>query len=410
MADKTDKPRKPDDPPRGTGTRLVAAGRRPEWTGPVVNPPVWRASTHLYEDMASHRDGPRHNEDGRFFYGRRGAPTQWALAEALTQMEPGAAGTVLYPSGVAAIAGTLLTVLRPGDVLLMTDNAYDPTRTMGRGLLADFGIETRFFDPRNQSAFEALCCERTKAVLLECPGSLTIEMCDVPALARSARKRGIVSVLDNTWASALGFSALTRGVDITVSSLTKHVGGHSDLMMGAASAGPKFYGALRKRAQNLGQVVSPDDAALALRGLRTLQIRLERETSSALEVAKFLAQRTEIAQVMCPMLPGSPGHQIWARDFTGGCGLFSFVFKGGTAEGRDMFIDALQLFGIGYSWGGFESLAVPVDPAPYRSAMPWPPEALSRKDRFGVRLSIGLEDPADLIADIEQALARMALA
>jgi cystathionine beta-lyase len=396
--------------PRGTGTRLVAAGRRPEWTGPVVNPPVWRASTHLYEDMASHREGPRHNEDGRFFYGRRGGPTQWALAEALTQMEPGAAGTVLYPSGVAAIAGALLTVLRPGDVLLMTDNAYDPTRTMGRVLLADFGIETRFFDPRDQSAFEALCCERTKAVLLECPGSLTLEMCDVPALARSARKRGIVSIIDNTWASALGFPALTRGVDITVSSLTKHVGGHSDLMMGAASAGAKFYPALRKRAQNLGHVVSPDDAALALRGLRTLQLRLERQTSSSLEVAKYLSQRPEIAQVMCPMLPGSPGHQIWARDFTGGCGLFSFVFRGGTALARDMFIDALELFGIGFSWGGFESLAIPVDPTPYRSVMAWPPKGLTRKDRFGVRLAIGLEDPADLIADIEQALARMATA
>lgn len=407
MAGKT---RKPDDPPTGTGTRLVGAGRKPEWTGPVVNPPVWRASTHLYEDMAAHRDGPRHNEDGRFFYGRRGAPTQWALADALTELEPGAAGTVLYPSGVSAIAGALLAVLRPGDVLLMTDNAYDPSRAMGRGLLADFGIETRFFDPRDISAFEALCCERTKAVLLECPGSLTMEMCDVPGLARAARKRGIVSIIDNTWASPLGFPALARGVDITVSSLTKHVGGHSDLMMGAASAGAKLYPLLRKRAQNLGIVVSPDDAALALRGLRTLQIRLERETSSALEVSEFISQQPEIAQVMCPMLPGSPGHQIWARDFTGGCGLFSFVFKGGTAQGRDAFIDALELFGIGYSWGGFESLAVPVDPAPLRSAMTWPPEGLARKDRFGVRLSIGLEDPADLIRDIEQAFTRVAAA
>ncbi|MCB2048905.1 MAG: cystathionine beta-lyase [Novosphingobium sp.] len=402
-----DKSRKDSDPPIGTGTRLVSAGRRAEWTGPVVNPPVWRASTHLYEDMTAHREGPRHNEDGRFFYGRRGAPTQWALAEALTQLEPGAAGTVLYPSGVAAIAGALLAVLRPGDVLMMADNAYDPSRAMGRGLLADFGIETRFFDPRDLSAFEASCCERTRAVLLECPGSLTMEMCDVPGLARAARKRGIVSLLDNTWASSLGFPALARGVDIVVSALTKHVGGHSDLMMGAASAGPKFYPVLRKRAQNLGIVVSPDDASLALRGLRTLQVRLDRETSSALEVSEFLAGRSEVALVMCPMLPGSPGHHIWTRDFTGGCGLFSFVFRGGTAQSRDAFIDALELFGIGYSWGGFESLAVPVDPAPLRSTMQWPPEGLARKDRFGVRLSIGLEDPADLIRDIEQALNRM---
>jgi cystathionine beta-lyase len=401
MAENT---RKPGDQQHGIGTRLVEAGRRPEWTGPVVNPPVWRASTHLYENMAAHREGPQHNEDGRFFYGRRGAPTQWALADALTQLEPGATGTVLYPSGVAAIAGALLAVLRPGDVLLMTDNAYDPSRVMGRGLLADFGIETRFFDPRDVSAFEALACERTRAVLLECPGSLTMEMCDVPALARVARDRGIVSILDNTWASPLGFPALARGVDISVMALTKHVGGHSDLMMGAASAGPTYYPALRKRAQNLGLVVSPDDAALALRGLRTLNLRLERETSSALEIAAFLSGRPEIARVLCPLLPGSPDHQIWSRDFTGGCGLFSFVFSGGTAQRRDAFIDALDLFGIGYSWGGFESLVVPVDPAPIRSAMAWPPQGMERGDRFGVRLSIGLEDPADLIADIDRAL------
>ena len=393
--------------PAGTATRIVEAGRRKEWTGPVVNPPIWRASTHLYEDMAAHREGPKHNEDGYFFYGRRGAPTQWALAEALTELEPGAAGTMLYPSGVAAIAGALLTVLRPGDVLLMTDNAYDPSRAMGRGLLKDFGVETRFFDPLDVSRFEALICERTRAVLLEAPGSLTMEVQDVPALASIARDRGVISIIDNTWASPLGFPALERGVDISVMSLTKHVGGHSDLMMGSASAGPELYAKLRRRAQALGQVVSPDDAALALRGLRTLGVRLKQETASALEVAGWLAGRSEIARVMCPMLPGSPGHELWKRDFTGGCGLFSFVFKGGDAARRDRFIDALKLFGIGYSWGGFESLAIPVDPTSIREATPWPPEGMDQADRFGVRLSIGLEDPADLIADLENALQAM---
>lgn len=395
------------DRKRGTGTRIVEAGRRKEWTWPVVNPPVWRASTHLYEDMAAHREGPKHNEDGRFFYGRRGAPTQWALADALTELEPGAAGTVLYPSGVAAIAGTLLTILKPGDVLLMTDNAYDPSRVMGRGLLRDFGVETRFFAACDLAAFESAICERSKAVLLECPGSLTMEMQDVPALCEIARKHGLVSVIDNTWAGPLGFPALERGVDISVMSLTKHVGGHSDVMMGSASAGEQFHAKLRRRAQSLGQVVSPDDAALALRGLRTLELRLERETRTALAVAQFLAGRSEVARVLCPMLPGAPGHDIWARDFTGGCGLFSFVFKGGDGARRDRFIDALDLFGIGYSWGGFESLAVPVDPVPIRSVMPWPPKDMDPADRFGVRLSIGLEDPEDLIADIKHALARM---
>ncbi len=395
--------RSPDD--LSPATRLVSAGRRKEWTGPIVNPPIWRASTHLYESMAALKDGPKTNADGAFFYGRRGAPTQWALAEALTEIEPGAAGTMLYPSGVAAIAGALMAMLRPGDVLLMTDNAYDPSRAMGTGLLKDFGVETRFFDPLDITAFEAAICERSKAVLLEAPGSLTMEVQDVPALAAIARKRGLVSLIDNTWASPLGFSALACGVDISVMSLTKHVGGHSDVMMGSAAAGPELYPRLRKTAQALGQVVSPDDAALVLRGLRTLGVRLERETSSALIIAEWLSARPEVALVMCPMLPGSPGHEIWKRDFTGGCGLFSFVFKGGNAEARARFVDALSLFGIGYSWGGFESLVVPVDPAPIRAVSRWPFPGMASGDRFGLRLAIGLEAPEDLIADLERGFA-----
>ena len=393
----------------GAATRGVLAGRREEWTGTpghpgaVVNPAVWRASTHLYPDMAALRAHPA-NEDGRFYYGRRGAPTQWALAEALTQLEPGAAGTVLYPSGVAAIAGVLLTVLRPGDVLLMTDNAYEPSRVMGRGLLKDFGIETRWFDPTDQAAFETACCERTRCVLLESPGSLTMEVQDVAALAGVAKARGIISVLDNTWASPLGFQALRHGVDIVIMSLTKHVSGHSDCMMGSASAGLEWYRKLRLRAQGLGNVVSPDDASLMLRGLRTMKHRLEAETASALAIAQWLEGRPEVARVLCPMLPGSPGHAVWARDFTGGCGLFSFVLKGGTSEARDALIDALRLFGIGYSWGGFESLATPVDPASIRTTSAWPLAGMEPEDRFGVRLSIGLEDTADLIADLERGL------
>ncbi|MFT4056679.1 MAG: cystathionine beta-lyase [Novosphingobium sp.] len=385
-------------------TRIVGAGRRSEWTGPVVNPPVWRASTHLYENTAALAQGPRTNEDGRFFYGRRGAPTQWALADALTALEPGAEGTVLYPSGVAAIAGVMLTLLRPGDVVLITDNAYDPTRSMGKGLLTDMGIEPRFFDPLDLDAYEAAFCERTRAVLLEAPGSLSMEMCDLPALARVAREKGAVSVLDNTWASPLGFAGLSHGIDIVLMALTKHVGGHSDLMMGSASAGPELYAKLRNRAQQLGTVVSPDDAALALRGLRSLHLRLAHETQSALAIAQWLSGRPEVGQVLCPMLPGAPGHELWKRDFTGGCGLFSFTFKGGDAAARNRFIDALTLFGIGYSWGGFESLAIPIEPSAYRSRMAWPPAPAQAEDRHGVRFSIGLEAPEDLIADIEQAL------
>lgn len=391
----------------GTGTRLVGGGRRCEWTGAVVNPPVWRASTHLYEDCEALERGKRHNEDGRFFYGRRGAPTQWALAEALTELEPGAFGTMLYPSGTAALAAALMAVLKPGDVLLVTDNAYEPTRAIATGILKRFGIETRFFDPLDVDGFGAHFCERTKAVLLESPGSLTMEVQDVPALAAIARERGAVSLLDNTWATPLGFTALAHGCDIAIMSLTKHVGGHSDVMMGSAAAGERWYRRLRNTAQAFGQVVSPDDAALALRGLRSMEVRLERETASALEIAEWLASRQEVAQVLCPMLPGTSGHALWKRDFTGGCGLFSFVLRGRTAAHRARFIDALELFGIGYSWGGFESLIVPFDPGFIRSATPWPPEDREDGDRLGIRLSIGLEDSADLIADLERGFAAM---
>ncbi len=391
-------------------TRLTHLGRKPHWTGTpdhpgaVVSPPIWRASTHLYPDTAALKQGPKHNEDGRFFYGRRGSPSQWALADALTQLEPGAFGTMLYPSGVAAIAGALLTALRPGDVLLMTDNAYEPSRAIACGLLAEMGIVTRWFDPVDPAAFAAACCDKTRAVLLESPGSLTMEVQDIPALCAAARARGIVSIIDNTWASPLGFTALAHGADISVMSLTKHVGGHSDLMMGSASAGAELYAKLRRTAQQTGQVVSPDDASLALRGLRTIAMRLERETASALAIAAWLEKRPEVARVLCPMLPGSPGHAVWLRDFTGGCGLFSFVLKGKDAAARDAFIDALKLFGIGYSWGGFESLVTPVDPAGLRSATAWPLAGMNKADRFAVRLSIGLEDAGDLIADLEQAL------
>ncbi len=403
----------PPDPLR-PASRLVTAGRRPEWTGTpgqpgvVVSPPVWRASTHLYPDTAALRQGPARNEDGRFYYGRRGAPTQWALAEALTELEPDAGadgGTMLYPSGVAAIAAAVLAAVRPGDVLLMTDNAYEPSRVLAKAWLADWGVETRWFDPADTAGFAAMFCERTKAVLLESPGSLTMEVQDVPALAAIAAKHGACTILDNTWAGPLGFAALSHGADISVMSLTKHVGGHSDLMMGSATAKAEWYQKLRRGAQVLGQVVSPDDAALALRGLRTMGLRLERETQSALTLARWLEGRPEVTRVLCPMLEGSPGHELWRRDFTGGCGLFSVVLRGKDAAARNALIDALALFGIGYSWGGFESLVTPLDPAHARSASPWPLAGMDAADRFGIRLSIGLEDPADLAADLERGLA-----
>lgn len=400
------------DKPSSPATRLVSAGRRAEWTGTpgspgsVVNPPVWRASTHLYPDSAALAPGPP-NDDGHFYYGRRGAPTQWALADALTEMEPGAEGTLLYPSGVAAIAGSLLALLKAGDVLLVTDNAYGPSRRIATGLLAGLGIECRFFDPLDIAGFASRFCERTRCVLLESPGSLTMEVADIPALASIARGKGAISLIDNTWASPLGFAALEHGCDIALMSLTKHVGGHSDLMMGSASTTRALYRRLRLTSQALGQVVSPDDASLALRGLRTMGVRLEREAASALTIANWLASRPEVAGVLCPMLPGAPGHDLWRRDFSGGCGLFSVILKGGDEAARARFIDALGLFGIGYSWGGYESLVIPFDPAGDRNIMSWPPEGCGESDRLGIRLSIGLEDPADLIDDLARGFAAM---
>ena len=392
---------------RSKATRLVTAGRSGDFAAHVVNPPVWRASTHLYPDCAALRAATGTNSDGQFFYGRRGSPTQWSLCEALTALEPGAAGTVLYPSGVAALVGAMLAVLKAGNVVLVSDNAYDPTRNTAMGLLKRYGIEHRFFDPLDIEAYEQAFCERTRAVVLENPGSLTMEICDVPALASIARGKDAVSLIDNTWATSLGFAALEHGCDIAITALTKHVGGHSDLMMGAASAGDRWYRRLRLMAQQLGHVVSPDDAALALRGLRTMGVRLERQTRTALAVAQWLAAREEVAHVLCPMLSGAPGYDLWKRDFTGGCGLFSFVLKGSDDAARCRLVDALQLFGIGYSWGGFESLALPFDVIPVRAKMAWPKPGWGVEDRYAIRLSIGLEDEADLIADLDRAIAAM---
>ncbi|WP_370032147.1 cystathionine beta-lyase [Qipengyuania mesophila] len=396
-----------DDANDRPATRLVTGGRSGDFAQHVVNPPVWRASTHLYADCTELRERKAHNADGQFFYGRRGAPTQWALCEALTAIEPGAAGTVLYPSGLAALVGALLAVLRSGDVLLVADNAYDPTRNAATGLLKSLGIEHRFFDPLDLEAYQAAFCERTRAVMLEVPGSLTMEVCDIPALARIAREKGAVSLVDNTWATALGFQALQHGCDISITALTKHVGGHSDVMMGAASAGERWYRRLRLGAQQLGHVVSPDDAALILRGLRTMGVRLDRQSATALAIAEWLDARDDVAHVLAPMLPGTPGHAIWQRDFTGGCGLFSFVLKGRDDAARCRLVDALRLFGIGYSWGGFESLALPFDVEPVRSVMSWPPPGWGLEDRHAIRLSIGLEDRDDLIADLAQGFAAM---
>jgi len=381
------------------GTRLVTAGRHAKASRGIVNPPVWRASTILFDSVAELRAAVRRPDEG-LFYGRRGTPTQWALADALTELEPGAAGTVLYPSGVAAISAVLLALLSPGDELLMVDSAYEPTRAICNGLLRRYGIETRFYDPLIGAGIEELIGERTRVIFLESPGSLTFEVQDVPAIVAAAKARGVVTVIDNTWATPLLFPAMAQGIDVSILACTKYIVGHSDVMMGSATASASLYGKLRQTSLSLGQCVSPDDAYLAMRGLRTLQVRLRQHEAGALEVAHWLAEQPQVAKVLHPALPGSPGHSCWKRDFRGSSGLFSIVLNGGDDAARTALIDGLELFGIGFSWGGYESLALPVDPLGLRSATAW------RTDGPVVRLHIGLEDPADLIADLRRGLAR----
>ena len=385
-------------------TRVVAAGRRSEWTQGIVNPPVWRASTILYDSVAELRARGAADTHHKLFYGRRGTPTQWSLADALTELEPGAEGTLLYPSGVAAIASVLLAVLEPGDELLLVDSVYDPTRALAKDLLKRFGVTTIFYDPRIGAGIEGLCTERTKAIFLESPGSLTFEVQDVPAIVAVARARGITTILDNTWATPLLLPAIPMGIDYSVLSCTKYVVGHSDVMLGSVTAAPGQYARLRHASYQLGQTASPDDAWLASRGLRTMAVRLRQHGEAALRIAQWLEAQPEVARVLHPGLPTSPDHALFTRDFKGASGLFGFVLNGGGEAARAALIDGLAHFGIGYSWGGYESLALPVDPQRHRSATSWQAEGPV------VRLQIGLEDPDNLIDDLAAGLHRFAQA
>ena len=380
-------------------TKVVGAGRRREWTRDasgrgIVNPPVWRASTILYDSVAELRAAAKADTHHELYYGRRGTPTQWALADALTELEPGAEGTFLYPSGVTAVNAALLSVLKPGDELLLVDSAYEPTRAFAKGFLKRFGVTTRCYDPRIGAEIADLIGDNTAAILMESPGSLTFEVQDVPAIVAAARARNVATLLDNTWATPLLFPAIAKGVDLTILACTKYVVGHSDVMLGSVTAGPGRFAALRDVSHELGLFASPDDCWLGSRGLRTMAVRLRQHGESALAIARWLSDRPEVARVLHPALPGDPGYDLWRRDFNGAAGLFAFALKDGDEASRAAFIDGLEHFGIGYSWGGYESLAIPVDPARVRSVT---------KPDFGgllIRLQIGLEHVDDLIADL----------
>ena len=397
----TRKTRQPSENHAETGisTRLTHAGRGPGYAEGIVNPPVWRASTVLFDSLADLDAAIRAPDDG-LYYGRRGTPTQWALENALTDLEPGAAGTKLFPSGVAAITTALLAVVKSGDDVLITDSAYEPTRQFADQILHRFGVKTRYFDPLVASGIADLIQANTSAILLESPGSLSFEIQDIPAITAAARARGVVTLIDNTWATPLRLQPLALGCDISIQALTKYIGGHSDLMMGSATATPALWPRLKAATYRLGHHVSADDASLALRGLRTLALRLDRQETTALSVAKHLQNHPAIHTVWHPALPSHPGHALWKRDFSGATGLFSIVLKRGIRPHTAALIDDLAHFGIGFSWGGYESLALPVELTGIRTA--------TQADLPGpiVRLSIGLEDPADLIADLDAGLAR----
>jgi cystathionine beta-lyase len=386
--------------PLQPATRLVTGGRDPAANHGFVNPPVHHVSTVLYptaEDFIARR--------ARYPYGRRGTPTSEALETALRELEGAAcAGVALVPSGLAAISTALLAVLSAGDHLLVTDSVYQPTRKFCNGVLKRYGVTTTYYDPLIGAGIAELIQPNTRAVFVEAPGSLTFEVQDVPAIAAAAHARGALVLMDNTWATPLYFGAFDKGVDLSIQAATKYIGGHSDVMLGTISANKATWAPLHEAVHALGLCVGPDDIYLGLRGLRTMGVRLSQHQQAGLRVARWLAQRPEIARVLHPALESCPGHAIWQRDFSGASGLFSIVFKPVADAAVHAFLNELSLFGMGASWGGFESLAIPFDCASIRTATTWAPGGPT------VRIHIGLEDVDDLIGDLERGFAALAAA
>lgn len=376
-------------------TQLVHAGRDPSEQHGFVNTPIYRGSTVLYPtyDDILHRRG-------RYSYGTKGTPTIEALETAWTQLA-GAAGTVLLPSGLAAIVVALQTCLKAGDHLLVTDSVYRPTRELCEGLLKKFGVETTYFDPALGADVERLFRPNTTAILTEAPGSQSFEMQDVPAIAEVAHRHGLCVLMDNTWATPIYFPPHARGVDIAIEAGTKYLSGGSDLLMGVVSANAEWFPRLRKTFDLTAPCAGPEDAFLCLRGIRTMALRLREHEKQALHMARWLEARPEVHQVLHPALETHPGHALWKRDFLGSSGLFSVLLKPASPTQLAALLDDLKLFGMGYSWGGFESLVIPFDCATYRTATTWAPPGPA------LRFHIGLEDLEDLKGDLDAGFARM---
>lgn len=379
----------------GDRTRLVHAGRDPSEQHGFVNTPIYRGSTVLFPSTDDFL-----NRRGRFTYGTKGTPTTEALERAWTEI-CGAAGTILAPSGLAAINIALMSCLKAGDHLLVTDSVYRPTRQFCDGMLKRFGVETTYYDPLIGAGIETLFRPNTTAVFLEAPGSQSFEMQDIPAIAQAARGIGATVLLDNTWATPLFYAPHQHGVDLAIEAGTKYLSGGSDLLIGLVSASERVLPALRRAFDGFGMPAGPEDAFLCLRGLRTMALRLKEHERQALEMAHWFANRPEVERVLHPALPSCPGHEFWKRDFKGASGLFSVVLKPTPDAPVAAMLDGLELFGIGASWGGFESLVIPFDCAAYRTATPWRPAG------HALRFHIGLEDLDDLKADLEAGFARL---
>ncbi len=379
-------------------SRLVHLGRDAEASQGFVNVPPYRGSTVLYPNVETLK-----NRSQRYTYGTHGTPTTEALCEAWTSIS-GAAGTVLVPSGLAAIIVAMTTALSAGDHFLVTDAAYQPARVYCDTILKRMGVETTYYDPAIGAGIEALMRDNTRAVFVEAPGSQSLDMQDVPAIAAVAKSRGACVVMDNTWATPLFFSPHAHGVDLAVEAGTKYLSGHSDLLLGLVTANQEWFPRLHRTVDALAIPPGPEDAFLALRGLRTMELRLKEAERQALSLARWLKERPEVLRVIHPALEDCPGHAIWKRDFFGSSGLFSIVLKPVSDQAVAALLDSLQLFGMGYSWGGYESLVIPFDCTKYRTATRWAPGGPT------LRFSVGLEDIEDLKEDLDRGFVRLAAA
>jgi cystathionine beta-lyase len=383
-------------------TRIVRSGRHPEQFEGAVNPPVFHASTILATDMADweRRKRARAADSRGTYYGRYGTPTTRALEDVVCELE-GGYRCVIYPSGLAACAGALMAYLAAGDHCLIADSVYAPTRNCAQRVLARFGVDITFYDPSIGAGISALMRPNTRVVYLESPGSLTFEVQDVPAIAAAAHERNAVAILDNTWGTPLYFKPFEHGVDVSVQAATKYIVGHSDAMLGTVTCTEQAWPKLKLLTADLGQTAGPDDIYLAQRGIRTMAVRLRQHWQTGVELAQWCARQPEVERIMHPALPGDPGHLLWQRDFKGACGLFSVVLRPMSERAFNALIDGVELYGIGASWGGFESLIMPIYPAEVRSATRWPHAGPA------FRIHAGLEHPEDLIRDLDQAFARM---